>query len=249
MLRDLVILAGYPVLVLLAQLDGQHQFKYYQDIDLLTKRLQQTHQQITGMHSTHQQRLLHAVDARSRRSFWLECTATCLYYTLLMLTTLRHNNRMQFRETLLFVGIMLALLEFGYAQSWSKLSASMLHHRARSTSELMRLVLLARPHGSDGRSSMPGTSKVMSLVSDVCRIKRQFEFAFGRTLLLVYEILLYTTLFNVYFTLQMSLRSNNALLMLLDFMIFQFQIVFSGWMVRGCLQQFGGMVSDNCRAP
>lgn len=237
-LRDAVLLLGNPLLQLHAQLDGHQQYKYYQDISLLTQRLQQTHQEITGLSGVMEQSIF-AADARARRSFWLECTAIFLYYSVVILPLIILLFDLNQWQAMLLVIIVLSVIEYGYVQSWSKLSASMLHHRARSTCALMRLALRRRSPGS-----LAGTIKVLSLLSDVCRIKRQFEMAFAGTLMIVYEMLMYTSLFYVFFTMQMIQRSEMAPNVLLDFLCFQLpQILFGCWMVWASMQQFGEMVS------
>lgn len=235
--RDCVLLLGYPGLIACALHAAHKRKRFFVQIAALDRRLERCSQNI--------QLELHSADSRACRQFWLECSLSWLFYNLIVLPIERDIYDLHaLDKTLFFWGFILAAVGFLWQQSLTKLSATMLQQRARCVCTLLRVRLHMNftDHATTTNAQSPAAAFV--LVADVCRLRQQFERAFAGSLLFVYGLLLFTSLFNVYFTLQIFVRHHMAIGVLVDFAVYQLpQMLWCSWMVTSSMHRFGEMVS------
>lgn len=248
-IRDGVLLCGYLGLIFIGQIGIRAQQNFVDKLHAFDVRLRLAFEaEAIGRHRVRST----DADSAAKRSFWWECIVWMMYYNLLVYPIeLYLWDFWSFAASVSFYGFVLSTLGFGWVQSWVKFCATLLQRRTQSVGELLRWHLI---HGEQEDATIEGARPDMSvvyaiysltLVGDLCGLLRNFEAAFARTLMFVYEILFFSSLFNVYFTLQIIQRHNIADIVLIDFALYQVpQIWVCGWMVFRYMQHFGDEVSD-----
>lgn len=249
LVRDAVFLCGYLGLILIGQIGVRAQQNLVEKLRAFDVRLCFA----LKADATGRIRLrLFGADAAAQRSFWRECIVWTMYYNVLVYPIEVYMwDFWSFAAIVTFFGFVMSTLAFGWVQSWVKFCATRLQKRTQRVGDLMRLHLIdgdledATDDGVRPDTNVVLAVHAMSLVGDVCALLRGFEAAFATALMFVYKMLLFSSLFNVYFTLQIIQRRDIGDIMLVDFALYQVPLIGAvGWLVLGYMQHFGDEVSD-----